>query len=111
MLHLDMPAAHFSAIELVAALPPESLGCAAGDHGCAARLRDIADRAWATARAGRIQARLPLHDMQFVINCTAAALRNASYSEGPVSRTVRLRLSDLLERFEEAVFDSTALAA
>lgn len=49
--------------------------------------------------------------MQFVINCTAIAMLQAPYGKNPLASTVRLRLSDLLDRFEEAVFASPALAA
>lgn len=107
---LDIPTHQFSALELVAALPPESLGFAPSDYRLASRLRGLADQCWAATTGGRVRAELPLDDVQFVINCTALAMLQAPYEKGPLARTVRLRLSDLLDRLEEAIFASPALA-
>lgn len=110
-VHIDMPTHQFSALELVAALPPESLGFNPGDHRVGSRLRSVADACWTGAGNGRIRAEIPLDDVQFVINCTALAMLQAPYGKSPLASTVRLRLSDLMDRFEEAVFASPALAA
>jgi hypothetical protein len=110
-VQLDIPTHQFSALELVAALPPESLGFQPGDHRLGARLRGVADACWAGVTGNRVRAEIALDDMQFVINCTALAMLQAPYGKSPLASTVRLRLSDLLDRLEEAVFASPALAA
>jgi hypothetical protein len=108
---LDIPTHQFSALELVVALPPESLGFSPHDYRLASRLRGVADQCWAGAEGGRVRAELPLDDVQFVINCTAMAMLQAPYEKDALARTVRLRLSELLGRLEEAIFASPAMAA
>ncbi|WP_406858429.1 hypothetical protein ABEG18_12705 [Alsobacter sp. KACC 23698] len=110
-IRLMMPAAQFSALELLVALPPETLGFHAGDHRPAARMRAIADAGWAHARDGQVRADLPLADVQFAINCAARAARAVPLNRDSLARTLHSRLADVLERLEEAVFSSPALAA
>jgi hypothetical protein len=110
-VRLSMPAAQFSALELLVALPPEALGFHPGDHRPAARMRAIADAGWASARDGRVRAELPLADVQFAINCAARAARSVRLDRSPLDRTVHGRLADVLESLEEAVFSCPALAA